>query len=54
MTRVLKGNNQNRAIVIHDGRMYEAYLVFDFRYAADSWLAAQMGVGEVHGTRASC
>ena len=52
--RVLLPNNQNRAISIHDGRMYEGYLCFDTAYAPDSFLAAQTGAGEVHGLRASC
>ena len=34
--------------------MYEGYQCFDDAYAADSWMLAQTGVGEIHGTRASC
>jgi hypothetical protein len=54
VTRVLEGNNLRRACAIHDARMFEGYLCLNTAYAADSWLAAQTGVGEVHGTRASC
>lgn len=54
VNRVLEANNQQRAIAIHDARMYEGYLCFKASYAADSFMLAETGVSEVHGMRASC
>ena len=51
ITRVLEADNANRAVAIHDARMYEAYQCFDGAYAADSWMLAHTGVGELHGFR---